>query len=314
MDPLRLTADRIPDATEYFDFSARRFVGNTKRTVRAVAPSESFKYWELWVAQAFAALAKLHEAGLVHGSIDPSALVITDNNLRLGALQKVHEDTDLPVTDTFAPNNLLLPPEQNLWAAFQGAVPFQTAYTALSQANWSMDQLETIFPRIEFSRPAMFGLYEKIQSAPAYRDMQRAGDVWMLGFALLSRYYEMLEWPYAITAEFYQTKHEDFHDLIEQMVRINPVDRITVLEALGTWAPGEAKALKGSTASASASAAISETPVAATVEIAIEPPVAPVETPSETATVTAAVARPRPYLTLQSHPAGRNKTRRSLHN
>lgn len=313
MDPLRLTADRIPDATEYFDFSVRRFVGNTKRTVRAVSPSDSFKYWELWVAQAFAALAKLHEAGLVHGAIDPSALVITeDNNLRLGALQKVHEDTELLTTDAFAPNNLLLPPEQNLWAAFQGTVPFQTAYTALSQANWSMDQLETIFPRIEFSRPAMFGLYEKIQSAPAYRDMQRAGDVWMLGFGLLSRYYEMLEWPYAITAEFYQTKHEIFHDLIEQMVRVNPADRISVLEALATWAPGEAKALKGSAAaaSASASASISETETPS--ETATETPSeTATETPSETATVT---AKPRPYLTLQSHPAGRNKTRRNLHN
>jgi serine/threonine protein kinase len=301
---------QLPDAAEYFDFSARRFVGNTRRTLRQIPAHESFKSWELWVAQACAAVAKLHDAGFVHGAIDPSCFVITeDGNLRLGGLQKAHPKETVPPAEPFAPNNLVLPPEQNLYAAFQGAVSFQKAYDSLSQANWSMDQLETIFPAISFSRPVMFGLYEKVQSAPSYRDMQQAGDVWMLGFSLLSRYYEMLEWPYAIGTEFYETKHEVFHDFIERMVRVNPADRITVLEALKEWAPQE----------------VPKTPTDVVVAVpapAPEPVPAPAPTVSEsvdfvetpvTAGSATAVKR-RPYLTLQSHPAGRSRTRRNLRN
>lgn len=283
----------IPDAGDYFDFSGRRFVGTARRMLRTVPAAEGLKQWDLWVAQGLAALAKLHDAGLIHGDIDPAALVINEEgNLRLGGLQKVHEDTSAPsAATTFHPNNLVLPPEQNLHAAFKDAVAFQAAYQSLQQANWPMDQLATIFPTIQFSRPTMFGLYELVQSEPAYRGMQRAGDVWMLGFALLSVYYEWLEWPYAASSEFYQTRHEAFHDVIEAMVRTLPADRISAEAALHMWAP---------------SAAVPEMPNAPNAEST------DVKTDVKTGGASETLpTKRRPYLTLQSHPAGRNKTRRS---
>jgi serine/threonine protein kinase len=298
-----------PDASEYFDFSTRRFVGNAKRTLRQVSAPESFKNWDLWVSQALAALAKLHEAGYVHGAIDPSVLVINEqNNLRLGGLQKIREKSVTEI-EPFAPNNLLLPPEQNLYAAFRQSVPFERAFQSLAQANWSQDQLETIFERIQFSHPVMFGLYEKIQSEPLYAKMQQAGDVWMLGFALLSRYYEMLEWPYAITSEFYQTRHEEFHDLIESMILVNPSNRVTALEALKVWAPQEVSALSKS--SVPISAVPSEITAAFSDTLSDTPSVT---TSSAAETVSTAAPLRRPYLALQSHSAGRSKTRRNLRN
>lgn len=321
------TLQSLPNSDEYFDFSARRFVGNAKRTIRQVPAPEAFKSWELWVAQALAALAKLHEAGFVHGAIDPSVLVINEqNNLRMGGLQKVRQAGTPIIVEPFAPNNLLLPPEQNLYAAFQSTVPFETAFQSLSQSNWSQDQLETIFPRIQFSRPVMFGLYEKIQSVPLYTKMQQAGDIWMLGFALLSRYYEMLEWPYAITTEFYDTKHEAFHDLIESMVLVNPSDRVGALEALRTWAPQEVPTESKSENVSPINAVIdniaqnpAETLVDTLVEKLVEVPteillVGGAATSGATVATSATSALRRPYLTLQSHPAGRSKTRRNLRN
>jgi serine/threonine protein kinase len=297
-----------PDASEYFDFSTRRFVGNAKRTLRQVSAPESFKNWDLWVSQALAALAKLHEAGFVHGAIDPSVLVINEqNNLRLGGLQKIREKS-VTVIEPFAPNNLLLPPEQNLYAAFRQSVPFERAFQSLAQANWSQDQLETIFERIKFSHPIMFGLYEKIQSEPLYSKMQQAGDVWMLGFALLSRYYELLEWPYVTTTEFYQTRHEEFHDLIESMVYVNPSNRVTALEALKVWAPQEVPTVSVSP-SLSPTAAVTSDVASDAVLNTVTDAVVGVALVGGAG---AATASRRPYLALQSHPAGRSKTRRSL--
>ncbi len=306
------TLKDLPAANDFFSFETRRFVGNSTKTVRTVVAHEGFKAWDLWVAQALAALAKLHDAGYIHGAIDPSALVINeDGNLRLGGLQKVHlAEEALATSDSFAPNNLLLPPEQNMYAAFKNCVPFQTAFHTLQQVNWSMDQLETIFPTIQFTRAAMFGLYETVQSEVKYSAMQRAGDVWMLGFSLLTVYYGWLEWPYALTTEFYQTRHEVFHDLIEQMVRVNPADRIHAAEALAMWAPQEVKmaVTSGATAAAPSVVETSATSVetaAPSVETAVETSAAP------SVAETAVAGRRRPYLALQSHPAGRNKTRRS---
>ncbi len=303
----------LPDAGDFFDFSARRFVGTARRMIRTVPASEGLKQWDLWVAQALTAVAKLHDAGLLHGAIDPAALVINeDGNLRLGSLQKVREDTTPVTTNPFQPNNLLLPPEQNLYAAFKDAIPFQTAYQSLQQANWSMDQLATIFPTIQFTRPAMFGLYELIQSDPAYQGMQKAGDVWMVGFALLSVYYEWLEWPYAASAEFYQTRHEAFHDLVENMVRVLPADRITAVEALKQWAPQEVAAATNTIASTpSVTDETSDAGAAADVTVA---------SPSSVSVIgggsgdSGEPRRRRPYLALQSHPAGRSRTRRSPRN
>lgn len=314
-----------PDASEYFDFSTRRFVGNAnaKRTLRQVSAPESLKNWELWVAQALAALAKLHEAGFVHGAIDPSVLVINEqNNLRLGGLQKIREKS-ITVIEPFAPNNLLLPPEQNLYAAFRQSVPFERAYQSLTQANWSQDQLETIFERIQFSHAVMFGLYEKIQSEPLYAKMQQAGDVWMLGFALLSRYYELLEWPYVTTTEFYQTKNDIFHDLIESMVLVNPSNRVGSLEALKVWAPQEVPSVSGPSVSSSVSQAVAATSDVASDAVlnvvtdavgAVGALVVAGGADTGAATSGATTASRRPYLALQSHSAGRSKTRRSLRN
>jgi hypothetical protein len=211
--------------------------------------------------------------------------------------------------ESFAPNNLLLPPEQNLYAAFQKSIPFDTAYQSLNQANWPMDQLQTIFPKIQFTHAVMFGLYKLVQSLPTYADMQKAGDIWMLAFTLLEKYYEILNnWSYSITSDFYQTKHEAFHDLIEQMVRVNPMDRVGVLKALEMWAPQELRAepvapeIAEEVSASAVTAATAATAAAA----------APSATPSVTAaTAVTATAQRRPYLALQSHPAGRNKTRRN---
>ncbi len=299
------TLKELSDAADYFSFNTRRFVGNAERTVRTVVAPEGFKSWDLWVAQALAALAKLHDAGYIHGAIDPSVLVINeDGNLRLGGLQKVHLEEEMPVSsEPFAPNNLLLPPEQNMHAAFRNCIPFQTAFHTLQQVNWSMDQLETIFPTIQFTRAGMFGLYETVQSEVKYGAMARAGDVWMLGFSLLTVYYGWLEWPYALTTEFYQTRHEVFHDLIEQMVRVNPADRIRAGEALAMWVPQDAATVK--TGETAETAEPNDVPVSATS--------APVSDVAAAAAAGGASVpgRRRPYLTLQSHPAGRNKTRRS---
>ncbi len=320
----------VPNATDYFDFSTRRYVGNVRKTLGQVASSEGMKSWELWVAQALAALAKLHEAGFLHGGIQTSTLVINeDGNLRLGGLQKARERTQTGPTEPFAPNNLVLPPEQNLYAAFQNSVPFETAYQSLTQANWPMDQLETVFPRITFKRPVLFGLYERIQSASSYADMQQAGDVWMLGFSLLSKYYEMLEWPYVTQTDFYQTKHEDFHDLIEQMVSVNPSARISAAKALALWVPQEVQAAQNQTVQqvsevtkAAAASDASADPAAAATAVASqndhvhvnENEHLPVPSANETTTDVSVPVKRRPYLTLQSHPAGRSKTRRSLRN
>jgi serine/threonine protein kinase len=289
----------LPDAADYFNFAPRRFVGTARYSLQQIPPSEALKHWDLWVGQALAALGKLHDAGFLHGSLDSSALIINeDGNLRLGGLQKIGESRQ---EEPFNPNSIVLPPEQLLHAAFQQTIPFQTAFQALQQGNWPMDQIATIFPTIQFTRPNLFGLYEVIQSEATYRRMGEAGDVWMLGWTLLSKYYSILEWPYAASSEFYQTRHEAFHDLIERMVRWNPSERIGVEEALREWAPQE---FSGS--------AISEVPNTTVVTSVI----------SEPAVVVAAELQPRgvgggkrrPYLTLQSHPAGRNKTRRNLRN
>ena len=301
---------QLPDASNYFDFSTRRFVGNAKRTLRQVPAAEALKHWELWVSQALAALAKLHDAGYIHGDIDASALIINeDNNLRLGALQKIRRDGDVGIVESFAPNNLLLPPEQNLYAAFQKSIPFDTAFQTLNQANWPMDQLQTIFPKIQFTHAVMFGLYKLVQSLPTYADMQKAGDIWMLAFTLLEKYYEILNnWSYSITSEFYQTKHEAFHDLIEQMVRVNPMDRVGVLKALEMWAPQELRAKPEATPVAPEVA--EEAPTSSASSSSPSVTVAPSATAAPSATPSANAQR-RPYLTLQSHPAGRNKTRRN---
>lgn len=338
----------IPDALEFFDFGTRRFVGNARRTIRQIPAQEALKRWELWVAQGLAALLTLHEAGFLHGAIDPSALIITaDGNLRLGGLQGVHEAGTVGTVDSFHPNNLHLPPEQLLYAAFRQATPFQTAYQALQQANWPMDQLTSIFPSIQYTRPALFGLYERIQSEPTYLGMLQAGDVWMLGFSLLSVYYELLEWPYAMTTEFYQTKHDTFHDLIETMVRVNPADRVTAREALLVWAPQEipktsspvttvpqatpVQQVVNNSLTNMATDAITESVGSVSESLPVDAGVATADAMTVADTVAAAdlaaaavfaggaaAVKPlqghRPYLTLQSHPAGRNKTRRSPRN
>ena len=300
----------LPNAAEYFTFT-RRFVGNPERTIRQIPPAEAFKSFDMWVGQAIAALAKLHDAGFLHGSLDPSALVINGTgDLRLGGLQKIREDVG---SGDFQPTNLVLPPEQNLYAAFQASIPFNTAFQALQQANWSMDQLQSIFPSFDAGRPHMFALYEKIQVPSKYAEIQEAGDVWMLGFSLLTVYYEMLaKWPYAAGEEFYQNKNEAFHDLIETMTRLNPDHRIRAVEALKVWAPNS---LPSETSETPSPSETSETPSPS--ETVPETPL-PSETVPEThlpsdTSETVPVKR-RPYLALQSHPAGRNKTRRNLRN
>jgi hypothetical protein len=180
-----------------------------------------------------------------------------------------------------------------------------------------MDQLETIFPMIQFTRAGMFGLYETVQSEVKYGAMARAGDVWMLGFSLLTVYYGWLEWPYALTTEFYQTRHEVFHDLIEQMVRVNPADRIRAGEALATWAPQEVGVAVKTGDTAKTTETVEKAEEAEETETPNDAPVSATSAPVSDAVAAAAAGgasvpgRRRPFLTLQSHPAGRNKTRRS---
>jgi hypothetical protein len=161
----------------------------------------------------------------------------------------------------------------------------------------------------------MFALYEKIQVPSQYAGMQEAGDVWMLGFSLLTVYYELLaKWPYASGEEFYQNKNEAFHDLIEAMTRLNPEHRLTAAEVLQQWVP-----------SASNAAVISENVAENAMISENAENVAENTANASNAAVTAETAaiaenavsvsrRGRPYLTLQSHPAGRNKTRRNYRN
>jgi serine/threonine protein kinase len=308
----------LPDAADYFSLNTRRFVGNPERTLRAMLPAEAFKSFDLWVGQALAALAKLHEAGFLHGSIDPSALVINaDGNLRLGGLQKVREDVGNAEENPgnpgnpgeFNPTNLFLPPEQNLYAAFRASIPFQRAYAALQQANWILDQLQTVFPSFNASRHHMFALYEKVQLSTDWANMQRASDVFMLGFALLTVYYELLEkWPYAASEEFYETKHEAFHDLIEEMTRFQPDQRIAAGDALRMWAPDAVNAPVQNT----------ETNVASLVASpAVESVSQPALLSASAASQYDVLQKPLPnrrVLALHSHPEGRSKTRRSPRN
>jgi hypothetical protein len=62
-------------------------------------------------------------------------------------------------------------------------------------------------------------------------------QIWLFGQKWFSVYYELLTEAEIIRSEFFRNHHDDFLNILRQMLQVNPKKRISFLEALIAWHP-----------------------------------------------------------------------------
>lgn len=279
------------------------------RPLRAVEPADALKQLSAWGIQAWTALASLHDADLVHGNITAAGSLFSnsaDGRFQLAIHpSSLHPTTATGAATAFDAHTLNTPPEVHLRNGRSQGIPFASMSSALTNENWPIDRIRSVFPELDYSRAQLFKIYEALD---AIGPMDQAADVWMLGYALLEVYLELLTWPYVLSSEFYRTKHEVWMDCLEHALAADPRERWTaaqIAEAL------RGSAVANSTANSAANSAVNSAATSENVENAS----VVVETVAPAAQ---AVEEPKRYrrLILNAPPrsAGRNKTRKNSRN
>jgi hypothetical protein len=287
------------DRSRYFTTNSRMLVGAADVSIAAIPPAEAIKSFDEWVRALLEALKLLHDADLIHGGIDVGSLRIgAEGQARLRIAGQTLRTTGDPMPrQSFDVHVLSAAPEQLLWNGKSQGLPFSTMYAALMRENFAIDRIGSMFPTLRYGRPCLFATYELMEMSPPDG---AATDVWMLANALMMVYSEILTWGFVISSDFYQTKHEQFMDLLEHMLECDPRKRWTVDQLLEAWKHD---------GRADAAAATPVAPIVAESAAAAESPA------SETAAPVETDARRRPLdLSALHGPSGRNRTRKNLRN
>ena len=215
-------------------FQTARRLGAGDRSVLQVAPATVLHHLDTWIGRALEALSSLHATGLRHGEIDVAALRVdpATMTLRLGSVLTAFPEFEAPAHETFDPHNITAPPERLLWDGFHQGLMFSEMMLAIEEENSSYDVIPALLPQLPYTRATYQQIYESIQTtAPDWA----AADVWMLGFAFLRFYEEIMAWPYVMSSEFYRTRHEILMEILERMLAPLPKQRITAEGALKMW-------------------------------------------------------------------------------
>lgn len=194
-------------------------------------------------------------------------------------------------------------PERHRRLGDAAHVSVKEQIAALESYNEAYNMIES-FLLVLFDR----GVYERIATLDPIKE-----QVWMFAYKWLRTYSDLLAEPGSMRSVFYRAHHEDYIQLLEQMVCMNPQKRISFVDALRKWYPSSDLLVVPSTddVSVSSPAPVDDGPAKTHQEVS---PQSPAETPSLPPQTPPQPSKTRLVLTGSVCRAGRNKTRRNRDN
>ncbi len=190
---------------------------------------------------------------------------------------------------------------RRLGEAAQLSVKDQIA--ALESYNEAYNMIES-FLLVLFDR----AVYERISTVDPIKE-----QVWMFAYKWLNHYSNLLAESGSMRSVFYRAHHDDYIQLLEQMVCMNPQKRISFVDALRKWYPSsDLLIVPASTDDVSVSSPPTDDGPAKThQEVSPSPPVEPPSLPPQTLLQP---SKTRLVLTGSVCREARNKTRRNRDN